>query len=74
MLKENEEWKSKSTSKNDNMEKNKKWGRYKQKKISSENVHEKIKSSTHVRLKVTGINWIMLILKQPLKHRNSLIK
>ena len=36
--------------------KNKRWERYKQKKISSENVHEKIKSSTHVRLKVTGIN------------------
>ena len=47
MLKENEEWKSKSTSKNDNMEKKQKDGKDTNKKKSPQKMHMKKSNQVH---------------------------
>ena len=78
--KENEGWESKSTSKNDNMEKTKDGedtekikkssSEYRAEKITgftNKSVHEKIKNQWEcIHLKVTGVSLIMFMSKQPL--------
>ena len=74
----NEGWRLKSTSKYDNMVKSNRWKRYKNIKKSSseyraekitgftnENVREKKNRWKHIHLNVTGVKFIMFILKQP---------